>query len=80
MLHLAAPCPAWLKHEWINWLGADTIWELYAGTEAQGVTLITGAEWLEHEGSVGRPLPGRMKITDERGQRGRPPARSARSG
>ena len=21
VLHLAAPCPAWLKHEWINWLG-----------------------------------------------------------
>jgi bile acid-coenzyme A ligase len=67
VLHLAAPCPAWLKHEWINWLGADAIWELYAGTEAQGVTLITGEEWLQHEGSVGRPLPGRMKITDEQG-------------
>ena len=67
VLHLAAPCPAWLKHEWINWLGADAIWELYAGTEAQGVTLITGDEWLQHEGSVGRPLPGRMKITDDEG-------------
>ena len=67
VLHLAAPCPAWLKHEWINWLGADAIWELYAGTEAQGVTLITGDEWLAHEGSVGRPFPGRMKITDDEG-------------
>ena len=54
VLHLAAPCPAWLKHEWINWLGADAIWELYAGTEAQGVTLITGEEWLAARG-VGRP-------------------------
>ena len=33
--HLAAPCPPWLKEEWIEWLGADAIWELYAGTEAQ---------------------------------------------
>jgi bile acid-coenzyme A ligase len=52
--HLAAPCPPWLKEEWIEWLGADTIWELYAGTEAQAATIITGTEWLEHRGSVGR--------------------------
>ncbi|MEX1007461.1 MAG: AMP-binding protein [Acidimicrobiia bacterium] len=67
VLHLAAPCPAWLKHEWITWLGADAIYELYAGTEAQGVTVITGEEWLRHEGSVGLPMPGRMKITDNDG-------------
>jgi bile acid-coenzyme A ligase len=52
--HLAAPCPPWLKEEWINWLGAETIWELYGGTEAQAATIITGVEWLEHRGSVGR--------------------------
>jgi bile acid-coenzyme A ligase len=67
VLHVAAPCPAWLKREWIGWLGADAIYELYAGTEAQGVTVISGGEWLEHEGSVGRPMPGRMKITDDDG-------------
>ena len=26
-----APCPPWLKEAWIDWLGADAIWELYAG-------------------------------------------------
>ncbi|MDP9333270.1 MAG: AMP-binding protein [Actinomycetota bacterium] len=52
--HLAAPCPPWLKEEWINWLGAETIWELYGGTEAQAATIISGVEWLEHRGSVGR--------------------------
>jgi len=67
VLHLGAPCPAWLKHAWIDWLGADTIHELYAGTEAQGVTVITGGEWLKHEGSVGRPMAGRMKVTDDDG-------------
>ena len=30
--HLAEPCPPWLKEAWIEWLGADRIWELYAGT------------------------------------------------
>jgi bile acid-coenzyme A ligase len=41
--------------------------ELYAGTEAQTATVITGAEWLEHRGSVGRPLSGSVSITDEKG-------------
>ena len=61
--HLAAPCPVWLKEAFIGWLGPERIFELYAGTEAQGVTVITGDEWLEHRGSVGKPTPGcRMKI------------------
>jgi bile acid-coenzyme A ligase len=60
--HLAAPCPPWLKEEWINWLGASTIWELYAGTEAQAATIINGAEWLEHRGSVGRVDREKFKI------------------
>ena len=65
--HLAEPCPAWLKEAWIDWLGAERIFELYAGTEAQAVTIITGTEWLEHRGSVGRVTTGEMKICDEHG-------------
>ena len=66
--HLAAPCPAWLKEAFIDWLGPERIFELYAGTEAQGVTVITGEEWLAHRGSVGKPMPGcRMKILGEDG-------------
>ena len=65
--HLAAPCPAWLKQEWIDWLGGDAIWELYAGTEAQASTVITGTEWLERRGSVGRVAAGQMMILDDDG-------------
>jgi bile acid-coenzyme A ligase len=65
--HLAEPCPPWLKEAWIEWLGADRIWELYAGTEAQTATVITGAEWLEHRGSVGRPAEGTVLIASEDG-------------
>ncbi len=60
--HLGAPCPPWLKEAWIEWIGPQAIWELYAGTEAQASTLINGVEWLEHRGSVGRPLSGQMKV------------------
>jgi bile acid-coenzyme A ligase len=65
--HLAEPCPPWLKDAWIEWLGPERIMELYAGTEAQAATVITGADWLEHRGSVGRPLTGSVSITDEEG-------------
>ena len=68
--HLAAPCPVWLKEAYIKWLGADVIWELYGGTEAQGGTIITGPEWLEHRGSVGKPNPTcEMIIVGEDGAR-----------
>ena len=65
--HLAEPCPEWLKQCWIDWLGAERIMELYAGTEAQTATIISGPEWLAHRGSVGRPAPGTVMITDDDG-------------
>ena len=65
--HLAEPCPPWLKEAWIEWLGPERIFELYAGTEAQAATVITGTQWLEHRGSVGRPLSGSVSISDGEG-------------
>jgi bile acid-coenzyme A ligase len=62
--HLAEPCPPWLKDAWITWLGPERIMELYAGTEAQTATIITGQDWLEHRGSVGRPAPDTVMIGD----------------
>lgn len=67
--HLAAPCPPWLKEAWIDWLGADVIMELYAGTEAQAVTVITGTEWLAHRGSVGKVMVGEMAVFGPDGAR-----------
>lgn len=69
VFHMAAPCPAWLKQAWIDWLGPERIFELYAGTEAQGGTVITGGEWLEHKGSVGKPGAGaQIRVLDDAGQ------------
>lgn len=65
--HLAAPCPAWLKEAFIHWVGPETVMELYAGTEAQAVTTISGAEWLEHRGSVGKVTVGEMIAVGEDG-------------
>ena len=66
--HLAAPCPAWLKQAWIDWLGPEKVIELYGGTELQAVTVISGTEWLEHRGSVGRTVLGEIDIRDPEGR------------
>ena len=58
VFHMASSCPVWLKEAWIDWIGPDRLFELYGGTERQGMTIITGREWLEHKGSVGKVQPG----------------------
>lgn len=55
MIHSASMCPIWLKECWIEWLGAARVLEAYSSTEAPGYTVITGTEWLQRRGSVGRP-------------------------
>jgi bile acid-coenzyme A ligase len=67
-LHMAAACAPSLKESFIDWLGPDTVWELYGGTEAQAVTLLDGHEWLAHRGSVGRPVAGVMQVRDDAGE------------
>jgi bile acid-coenzyme A ligase len=71
--HMGAPCPVWAKRAWIDWIGAERIWELYTGTESQAVTIIRGDEWLLHEGSVGRVGVGEMKIVDPETEQDLPP-------
>ena len=49
-----------------SWWG-PVITEYYSSTEANGLTLISAAEWLAHEGSVGRAVVGRIRICDADG-------------
>jgi bile acid-coenzyme A ligase len=61
----SAPCPQWLMRSFIEWLGPDVMHEVYGGSERIGGTFITGREWLEHPGSVGRPMAGaKIRILD----------------
>lgn len=55
VMHGAAPCPVLVKQQMIDWLG-PIIQEFYSGTEDVGTATISSAEWLEHRGSVGRPM------------------------
>jgi fatty-acyl-CoA synthase len=63
-VHAAAPCPPEVKEAMIAWWGPILI-EYYAGTEANGVTVINSQEWLAHRGSVGRALVGELKVVDD---------------
>ena len=44
-LHAAAPCAIPVKEQMIEWWG-PVVYEYYAGTEGNGMTAITAAEWL----------------------------------
>lgn len=68
VVHMAAPCPPWLKRAWIGWLGPERVIEVYAATEAQAATRIDGAEWLERPGSAGRVILGEMQVLDDDGE------------
>jgi bile acid-coenzyme A ligase len=64
----AAPMPPSLVHRWAALIGAEKIVMAYGSTEALGLTVLTGLEWLEHEGSVGRGFNGaEVRILDDDG-------------
>lgn len=65
-IHAAAPCPAEIKEQMLEWWG-DVIFEYYAATEGAGFTAIAPQEWREHRGSVGRAILGVIHILDETG-------------
>jgi acyl-CoA synthetase (AMP-forming)/AMP-acid ligase II len=66
IVHAAAPCPEHVKRGMIDWLG-PIITEYYGATEANGFTFCDSAQWLEHPGTVGRPILGELLILDDDG-------------
>jgi bile acid-coenzyme A ligase len=51
----AAPMPPYLVHRWAGLVGPDRLIMAYGMSEGLGITAIRADEWMEHEGSVGRP-------------------------
>jgi long-chain acyl-CoA synthetase len=66
-IHAAAPCPVPVKRQMIDWWG-PIVWEYYAGTEGNGMTLVSSPQWLAHEGTVGRAVTGSLRICDDEGR------------
>jgi long-chain acyl-CoA synthetase len=67
VVHAAAPCPIDIKKQMIQWWG-PIIDEYYASSEAVGASFIQAQDWLDHPGSVGRPLVGVPHILDDEGR------------
>jgi len=63
-IHAAAPCPIPVKRQMIDWWG-PIILEYYGATEGLGFTVCDTAEWLAHEGTVGKVVLGEIAILDE---------------
>ena len=51
----AAPMPPGLVHRWAALVGADRLIMSYGMSEGLGITAIRADEWMERQGSVGRP-------------------------
>ncbi|WP_413467207.1 fatty-acid--CoA ligase FadD4 [Mycolicibacterium sp. 120270] len=64
VVHAAAPCPPAIKRQMIDWWG-PIIDEYYGSSEGAGISFIRAQEWLDHPGSVGRPMLGTPHILDE---------------
>lgn len=64
VVHAAAPCPVEVKRQMMAWFG-PVLHEYYSSTEANGVTMIDPAEWLDRPGSVGRAALGTVRICDD---------------
>ncbi|KUI35848.1 acyl-CoA synthetase [Mycobacterium sp. IS-1590] len=67
VVHAAAPCPVDIKKQMIDWWG-PVIDEYYSSSEGAGITFITAEDWLNHPGSVGKPLLGEAHVLGEDGE------------
>lgn len=66
--HGAAPCPPEVKRQMLEWWG-PVVTEYYGGTEGGFLTMISGQEWLERPGSIGKALGTvELQILDDAGE------------
>jgi bile acid-coenzyme A ligase len=62
-----APLATSTARRWLDLVGPTHFFFQYGGTEGIGATMARGDEWLDHEGTVGRPLNCEVKILDDDG-------------
>jgi bile acid-coenzyme A ligase len=67
VVHSAAPCPPWVKRAWIDLVGPERVFEIYSSTEQVGFCVVSGKEWLERPGTVGRGVMTEIRVLDPEG-------------
>lgn len=65
-MHTGAPCPITIKEQMIDWWGPIIV-EGYGSSEMYGFTSINSHDWLNHKGSIGKPIGGEVFVCDEKG-------------
>jgi bile acid-coenzyme A ligase len=61
--------PPSFVHRWAEFIGAERLLFCYGMSEERGVTMIRADEWMEHPGSVGRPVWGsEVRVLDAEGK------------
>jgi bile acid-coenzyme A ligase len=67
IIYGGAPIPPWVVSAWFELVGPERFVFSYGGTEALGLVMARGDEWLSHKGTVGRPVDCEVKIVGEDG-------------
>jgi bile acid-coenzyme A ligase len=62
-----ASVPEWVVRAWFELIPPERFAFSYGGSEGHGLVMTTGDQWLEHPGTVGKPLDAEVKILDEHG-------------
>lgn len=68
LVHMSARCPDELKRYWMDRVGPENVYETYGSTEGIGVTAVSGPEWLDRPGTVGKGFFTRIRIVGPDGQ------------
>lgn len=69
ILQGAAPMPGYIVRRLCELIAPERVIMAYGMSEGLGLVAINGVEWLEHEGSVGRPLRGtEVRVLDPEGR------------
>jgi bile acid-coenzyme A ligase len=63
-----ASVPEWVVRAWFELVPPERFAFTYGGSEGHGLCMTTGDQWLEHPGTVGKPLVGEVKILDTGGE------------
>ena len=64
----AGATPEWAIREWIDVVGGDTLLLGYGMSESIAASFISGTEWLQRPGSVGKPIGVETLVVDEEGE------------
>lgn len=68
VVHAAAPCAPEIKRQMIEWWG-PVINEYYGSTETGCVVFCNSEDWLAHQGSVGKAMPGAfLRVLNDEGE------------